>query len=189
MPNIKRTLILFTCLFSICLSAQLKVSGINVPLVFNSGENALILNGAGVRVKYFMDMYVGALYLKNKSGDAARIMEADEAMCMQLQIVSGLITSEKMNEAVDEGFKKSTGGNTNSLQARINQFKAVFNEKITKGDVYQMVYQKNKGTQIYKNGKLSCTIPGLDFKTALFGIWLCRQPADSGLKQKLLNLD
>jgi hypothetical protein len=180
----------FVSLFLIAffpISAQMQVSGVKVPLVFTSGENVLILNGAGTRVKYFMDMYVGALYVKSKTKEAQKIIDADESMCIQLQIVSGLITSEKMNEAVDEGFEKSSKGNLASLQSKINQFKAVFNEKINKGDVYQLVYDKIKGTQIYKNNKLSCTIPGLDFKKALFGIWLCDKPADSGLKDKMLG--
>jgi hypothetical protein len=30
-------------------------------------------------------------------------------------------------------------------------------------------------------------IPGLDFKKALFGIWLCDNPADKDLKLKLLG--
>ncbi len=167
--------------------AQLDVSGVNVPLAFKSEESALILNGAGVREKYFMDLYVGALYIKNKSNDAQKIIDADESMCIKLHIVSGMITSEKMTSAVDEGFQKSTKGNTTPLQDKIKQFKTVFSEKINKGDIYDLVYSKTNGTLIYKNGKLSASIPGLDFKKALFGIWLCSEPADEGLKKKMLG--
>lgn len=169
--------------------AQLQVSGVNVALVYKSSDQALILNGAGTRVKYFMDMYVGALYLKSKSQDATAIQNADESMCMQLQMVSSLITSEKMNTAVDEGFEKSAGGNLPALHSRINQFKAVFSEKINKGDTYNLLYEKGKGTLVYKNGKLAASISGLDFKKALFGIWLCDKPADAGLKKALLGKD
>lgn len=176
-------------LFSNPLHAQLQVSGVNVALAYKSSDQALILNGAGTRVKYFMDMYVGALYLKSKSQDATAIQNADESMCIRLQMVSSLITSEKMNTAVDEGFEKSAAGNLPALQSRINQFKAVFSEKINKGDVYELLYEKNKGTQVFKNGKLAATISGLDFKKALFGIWLCDKPADAGLKKAMLGQD
>ena len=40
---------------------------------------------------------------------------------------------------------------------------------------------------VNKNNKLATTIPGLDFKKALFGIWLCNKPADSTLKDKMLG--
>lgn len=183
----KSILIYILVFLSTMCTAQLTVSGVNVPLVFKTDEQALILNGAGTREKYFMDMYVAALYLKSKSKDAQSIQSTDETMCIKLQIVSSMITSEKMTSAVDEGFQKSTGGNTSPLLAKITQFKSVFAEKINKADVYDLVYVKGKGTQVYKNSKLSTTIPGHDFKVALFGIWLCDNPADSGLKKELLG--
>ncbi len=173
-------------LTSLC-SGQMDVGGVKVPYTLKTDETTLVINGAGIREKYFMDMYVGALYLKAKSSDAAKIMAADEAMAIKLAIVSGLITSEKMTEAVDEGFKKSTGGNVAPYASKIAQFKAVFKEKINKGDVYDIVYETAKGTVIYKNGKQSGVIAGSDFKKMLFGIWLCDQPADADLKKKMLG--
>lgn len=66
----------------------------------------LVLNGTGIRVKYFMDMYVGALYMKNKASDAASIILADEAMVIRLQIVSSLVSSDVMKEAgIGWGFE------------------------------------------------------------------------------------
>jgi hypothetical protein len=183
----KKLLSLLFIFSAISVKSQMEVAGVNVPLVFKSDESALILNGAGTRVKYFMDMYAGALYLKNKSGDAQKIIGADESMCVKLHIVSGMITSEKMTSAVDEGFAKSAKSNLSALQSRIDQFKAVFAAKINKGDVYDLVYDKTKGTLIYKNAKLVASLPGLDFKKALFGIWLCDDPADESLKKKMLG--
>ena len=167
--------------------AQTVVEGVKVPNTMKAGEATLNINGAGVREKYFMDMYVCALYLKNKNTDAGAIMKADEAMALRLHIVSGLISSDKMKTAVDEGFINSTGGNTAALMTKINQFKAVFKEEIKEGDIFDLVYEPGKGVVIYKNGKVATTIAGLDFKTALFGIWLCNKPADGDLKTALLG--
>jgi hypothetical protein len=167
---------------------QITIEGVSMPVTVKIGDVTTIYNGAGVREKYFMDMYVGALYLKNKSSDATSIMNSNEAMAIRLHIVSGLISSEKMISAVDEGFQNSTGGKTAPLDARIKQFKAAFNEKIKVGDVFELNYDPAKGVNIIKNGKSSGTISGLDFKTALFGIWLCNKPADKDLKNKMLGL-
>lgn len=174
-------------LMSFCALGQYKISGIEMPYTLKSEQNMLVINGAGVREKYFMDMYVGGLYLKAKKSDPEQIMMADEPMGIRLHIVSGLITSDKMITAVDEGFKNSTAGNTAPIQSKINQFKDVFKEKINKGDIYDLLFEPSKGLTVVKNGKSAATISGLDFKTALFGIWLCNKPADSGLKKAMLG--
>lgn len=176
-------------LLSICFHsyAQTMIEGVSMPNQLKAGTQSIQLNGGGVREKYFLDLYVAGLYLKTASSDAAKIMSADEAMGIRIHIVSGLITSEKMTEAVDEGFKHSAASNLSSLQSRINQFKAVFKEEIKKGDVYELIYEPGKGTMIYKNGKLSATIQGLDFKKGLFGIWLCEVPAQESLKSAMLK--
>ena len=174
-------------LFALFANAQLDVGGVKVPYTFKTDETTLVINGAGIREKYFLDMYVGTLYLKAKNADAQKIINTDEAMCIKLQIVSGMITSEKMTKAVDEGFMKSTNKNTTSIASKIKQFKDVFSTKINKGDVFDIVYETAKGVVVYKNGKASATISGLDFKKALFGIWLCNEPADEDLKSKMLG--
>ena len=93
-----------------------------------------------------------------------------------------------MTEAVEEGFEKSAPDNIESLRKRIDQFKKVFSqEEIKKGDIYDIVYIPKKGTIIFKNGKILPTILGLDFKKALFGIWLGNVPADKDLKKDLLG--
>ncbi|MCX6195129.1 MAG: chalcone isomerase family protein, partial [Flavobacteriia bacterium] len=43
-------------------------------------ENNLVLNGGGLREKYFIDLYVGALFLQQKSKDASKILNADAPM-------------------------------------------------------------------------------------------------------------
>ncbi|MFO0356756.1 MAG: chalcone isomerase family protein [Sphingobacteriaceae bacterium] len=183
----KKLIAVWCLMLPFVFKAQMEVEGVKIPYTFKTDETTLVINGAGVREKYFLDLYVGALYLKAKSNDAAKVIAADEAMCMKLHIVSGMITSEKMTESTDEGFKRSTNNNTAPIQAKINQFKAAFSEKISKGDVFDIVYETAKGSCVYKNNKLIVTIPGMEFKKALFGIWLCNDAAASDLKKKLIG--
>ena len=91
-----------------------------------------------------------------------------------------------MIEAVDEGFKKSTGGNTTPLKDKIEKFKNSFSDEIKKGDVFDIVYTGEK-ISVYKNNTLKSEIEGLDFKKAVFGIWLGNDPADSNLKDGMLG--
>ncbi|SHE28535.1 Chalcone isomerase-like [Psychroflexus salarius] len=168
--------------------AQTEVSGVNLPNTTTFGEYEVKLNGAGVREKFWMDMYVGGLYLTSKTNDADAIINADEAMGIKLHIVSGLISSGKMTDAVEDGFENSTDGNTESIRPKIDQFKSFFADKINKKDVFDITYQPGTGVVVYKNGKESGRIQGLAFKKALFGIWLCDKPADDDLKEAMLNL-
>ena len=79
-----------------------EVNGVNMPESIAVGNDTLVLNGAGIRTKFFIKAYVGGLYLKKKSGDANAIINADEPMVIKLHITSSMITSDKMKDATLE---------------------------------------------------------------------------------------
>jgi len=160
---------------------------VNIPDTLSAGKNKLILNGAGYRTKFFMKIYVGALYLTQKSSDQNEIINADKPMAIKMHIVSSLISSKKMINAVNAGFDNATGSNTAPIANEIKQLLSIFQEKIEVGDVYDLVYNPGQGVQASKNGTLKGTIKGLAFKKALFGIWLCDYPADKYLKKSMLT--
>lgn len=181
---------LFTLLLGIALfttaNAQVTVSGVDVPGKAKFGQDELTLNGAGTRSKWMMSLYVGSLFMEEKSSDAQAIIDKDAPMAIRLNIISGMITSEKMIGAMDEGFENSTKGNPEPLSAEIKQFKSVFSA-VDKGDKYEFFYEPGAGTHIFKNGSKSTTVKGMEFKKALFGIWFCDKPADKDLKSEMLG--
>jgi len=148
-------------------------------------EEEVVINGAGVREKYFMDMYVAALYLKKKSTDASKIITADEEMGIHIKIVSSMVTRDKFKTAVTEGFKNATSGK--ATQEEQKKFMTCLSEEFKSGDKIYFDYVPSKGLKIYKNGDLKGTIPGLDFKKALFSIWLGTSPAQESLKNEMLG--
>lgn len=168
--------------------AQVTISDVTLPATLKAGESELVLNGGGLREKLWIDLYVGGLYMESKSSDAKAIVAADKPMAVKLEIVSKLITSDKMVSAINEGFEKSTGGNMAPLQTKINKFIETFKkEEIGEGNVFDIVYVPGIGVQSKKAGVVQSTIEGLDFKQALFGIWLGDQPADKNLKEGMLG--
>ena len=169
--------------------AQKEISGVIPAKTISIATNQLSLNGAGLREIYFFDLYVGSLYVTTKSTDASKIINTDESMAIILDIVSGLVSSEKMIHAIDEGFEKSTNNNIAPFKDKIESFKAAFKEEIMEGDHFVIAYIKGSGTEIHKNGKRVTKIEGLDFKKALFGIWFCNNPADESLKEGMLGLN
>lgn len=164
-----------------------EIGGINMPETLKAGDTVLSLNGAGIRTKFFLKLYVGGLYLQNKTSDYKKVLNADEPMAIRLHITSSLITSEKMEDATREGFDNSMGGNTDKFKKEIESFIDIFKSEIKENDTFNIVYVPEKGVEVYKNDKLESTIKGLEFKKALFGIWLGEEPAQDSLKDEMLG--
>lgn len=190
MKTITKSLLAFLVIFMLSSGTLREVEGVEFKEKITIEGKELVLNGAGLREKYFLDLYVAGLYLESKTSNANQIINDDKSMVLKIHIVSELITSEKMVEAVDEGFSNSAPDKVKELAPQIKQFKDVFlKEAIKEDDVYDIISIPGKGVMVKKNGNLEVTISGLDFKKGLFGIWLCDEPADEDLKEGLLGLD
>ena len=168
-------------------NAQQTVSGVKVDAKLALDGQNLVLNGAGTREKMWIDLYVGSLYLPKKSSSAKDIMDSKDAAAIKLNIISGMITSDKMISAINEGFENATNKNTAALKAKIDKFKGFFKDEIKKGDAFVIMNVPSEGVVVYKNGAKKGTIDGHDFKKALFGIWLSDKPADKDLKDGMLG--
>ncbi len=176
-------------LLVVSLPAQARqIGGIEIPDTLQKDGTSLLLNGAGIRTKWMMDIYVGGLYLEAAGSDASVIVAADEPMAIRLHMVSGMITSEKMEAATRDGFKNTLGKKPGDMAPYVEEFIAVFREPIAEGDVFDIVHLPGKGLDVYKNGNLKSTVAGgLAFKQAVFGIWLGDKPAHGGLKKGMLG--
>jgi hypothetical protein len=148
------------------------------------GEN-LVINGAGLREKYFMDLYVAGLYLPKKTDDAKKVIYDDTEMAIHIKIVSNSVTRERFIESVNEGFAISKHGAASKEE--IKKFVGFFNEPIKAGDKIYLDYVPGKGVRVTKNGDVKGTITGLDFKKALFGIWFGTPPVQENLKKEMLG--
>ena len=165
----------------------LTVGGVDVPDTYTANSTELQLNGAGTRSKFFIDLYVGSLYVPKAQHDGNAVVDADEPQAITLHIISDMITSDRMTEATMEGFEASTGGDMAPIQSEIDQFMSVFKEEIKEGDVFDLVYVPGEGVKVFKNSEQKGTVGDLEFKKALFGIWLSDEPAQKSLKKKMLG--
>lgn len=187
MKSLQITL-LFCLMTAISISVQAKeVAGVQLPDVISVGEQTLILNGAGARKKFIFKLYVAGLYVLDKSDNADNLINSDTTTSIKLQITSKLVSAKKMEKAIQEGFEKSTANNTASIQQEIDDFLLIMREELKKGDRYDMTYIPNEGTYVKKNGEEKTLIKGLEFKKALFGIWLSDDPVQKSLKTDLLG--
>ncbi len=169
-------------------AAAHEIAGVSLkPAIVEQGKT-LKLNGAGIRTKFFIDLYVGSLYTSKPATSAADILSGPNIAAVRLDILSGLITSDRMVSTVQEGFEESTGGKTQPLEERITKFLSVFtHSEIKKGETFTLLSQPGIGVTAYRNGQVAATVKGDDFRKALFGIWLGKKPADAKLKAAMLS--
>ncbi|MDT0686512.1 chalcone isomerase family protein [Autumnicola psychrophila] len=180
------TLTLVLCSINLAF-AQTTVGDATLPSTLTVEDQNLTLNGAGMREKFWIDLYAAGLYLKSKSSDGGKIMAANEPMAIKLHIVSKMVSSEKMIDAIEEGFEKSTNGNTAPIAFEIEKVIGFLKEEIKQDDVFDIIHTPGKGVVLIKNGQKKGVIEGMDFKKALFGIWLADHPADDDLKESMLG--
>lgn len=172
--------------------SKLTLEGVEIPASVTLDSTTLILNGAGVRNKFHLKVYVGALYLPAKSNDPIAIIGKNEPQLAVITITSILMTSGSMAKYIAEGFVKSTGGKTAPIQNEIDQAVKMFNSSpISKNDVFEIFYlPEEAGIKAFKNGKFLHFVPcGMEFKKAIFGIWLGNDPVDEDLKTGMLGLE
>jgi hypothetical protein len=188
MFRIAMAIVLMIALTLPSVSSAKNVAGVEIPESLEQADTMLVLNGVGVFSKFFFDIYVSALYLKDRSQDAETILRDDMPMGLRIHIVSGWPSIENLKEAVSDGFKSSTGGNTQPIQTQIDRFLELMDQGISKGDYFDLIYLPEVGLKIFKNGTFVEDIKGLNFKRAFFGIWLGDNPVDDDLKHELLGL-
>ncbi len=166
-----------------------ELSGVKMPKTYTLGGKTLQLNGIGLREKWFLDLYVMGLYVPQKTKSAETIINKDQPTVAKLVIVSSLVTRDKMVSSIREGFEKALGNNYSKMKDKIDKFISFFKKELHKGDVIVLAYEPGTGTKVYLNGEWIGTIKGLDFKQALFKIWLGPDPVDEDLKEQLLGND
>lgn len=177
-------------LAALLLAAPLQAAtmeGVTLDDSISVADATLTRNGTGIRKRFFIKLYVGSLYLAAPGSDAAAIVQADEPMAIQLDILSDLLTRDKMIDALNEGFDNATGGNTATIQPQIDQMLRAMQEQIRPGDRYTLAYEPGVGTHLSRNGDELSVVQGLPFKQALFGIWLSDKPAQESLKSAMLG--
>lgn len=160
------------------------VAGVEVQETMSVGGKTLKLNGAGLRKKLFIKVYVGALYLEDNATDPAAIIKADSARAVHMVFLRS-VDKAKILGAYKEGFENNSGDKMASLQAGLDKLGSVISDA-KEGTEITVSYVPGKGTTVAVKGGGSVTIEGKEFADAMFLIWLGAKPADGGLKKELL---
>ncbi len=180
-----RKLFIAGLLLLVSIISALEIGGKDLPDSLKIGEKVLQLNGAGIRKKMVINVYACGLYLMENQTDAQSIIDSDKPMAIRMHFIYKKVSSKKLIKAWNEGFSNSNADKTHP--AEIKEFNSYFSQNALRDDVYEIIYEPETGTSVYINAKPAGTIKGLDFKKAVFSIWLGDHTALPKLKDKLLG--
>jgi len=170
-------------------ASALEVEGVRLGDSVQVGTQALVLNGAGTRTKWFFKVYVAALYLPQKQKAADVVIAAEESQRIALYMLRE-VGSKRLYGAFNEAIQANhDGAELKALGPQLRQMADIFDAigEAKAGDVITLDYLPGGGTEIAINGRLRGTIPGAAFKRALLKIWLGGKPAQDDLKKALLG--
>ena len=92
---------------ALALAADVEVGGLRVPDQLSEGGRALVLNGAGVRTKFVVKVYVAALYATARTSDAAALVNSAEPRRMRLHMLRD-VDSKSLDGALQDGLRDNT---------------------------------------------------------------------------------
>ncbi len=180
---------IFCCLLLCSLPANAKeIAGVLVQETLQTEDGTLLhLNGAGIRSKFFFDIYIAELYMQHPSNSANEVFKDLGYKRVVMHFLYDEVGKDKLIDGWNEGFEDNNKADELAkLQDRIDQFNAMFDD-VKKGDIVLLDYVPDQGTAVTVANQKKGVIPGKDFNDALLKIWLGEKPINKGLKEKLLS--
>jgi len=150
------------------------VAGAKIEDAVSVNNQQLVLNGAGLRKKLFIKVYVGALYLPAKQSSAASVLAADTPRRMVLHFLFD-VGKDKMAEAWQEGLADNTPNASPEVKTAFRTLSS-WMEDIDDGQRIVMTYVPGIGTTVEVNGKNKGTLGGKAVADAILNTWIGPKP-------------
>ncbi len=164
----------------------IEVEGVKVPDRIKVANKELVLNGSGVRHATFLNVnvYVGSLYLLNKTTDVKKVLNLPYPKQVSMNFIRD-VTKDELIGAWKEGFEAAV---SKEERASLSQVFKTFLEKMDamkKNDAIYLRFLK-EGVEYTIKGKNFGPIGGSDFSRALLSIWFINA-RDEGLRDGMLG--
>ena len=171
------------------LAMSAEVSGVKVDDKASVGGQELVLNGAGMRQRLVFNVYVGALYVPQKTSIPAEVTAKNQPRRMSL-LLQRDVSADMLLEALRAGLADNNSqAQLDAIKPQVEQFATIFKSvgEAKSGQVIHIDYTPSEGTRILLDGEAKGTISGEPFNKALFNTWLGDRPVQESLKKALLG--
>jgi len=165
-----------------------EVAGVKVDDSIRVGSSELVLNGAGLRSKLFIKVYVGALYVAQKATTSAAIVDSPQPRRMVMRMLRDL-DADTLYSALDDGLKSNhSPAEMAELKTQADQLGSIMKGigKAREGDTISIDFSVD-GVSVSLNGEARGKVAGASFAKALLKVWLGDKPVDASLKKALLG--
>ncbi len=165
-----------------------EVAGVKVNDSIRVGGSDLLLNGAGLRSKLFIKIYVGALYVGQKTSTPTAIYDSRQPRRMSMRLLRDL-DAESLHSALVDGLKNNNSPQELAeLKPQVEQLAGIMKTigKAREGDTIAIDFSVD-GVVLRLNEEVLGKVAGQSFAKALLKVWLGDNPADSSLKKALLG--
>ena len=166
------------------------VDGIRVANTAEVGGTQLVLNGAGLRTKFFFHVYVGALYLRTRTTDRVRALTDPGPKRLSMTLTRNL-NAGQLIDALRQGIARN---DSPAEQARIApkvtamiDLMRTFGEA-KNGDLIAIDFLPDGTTRFSLNGRPEgAPIAGRNFQRGLLAVWLGGNPEQVTFQRALLG--
>jgi long-chain acyl-CoA synthetase len=165
----------------------LEVAGVKLDDKLSLGGQELVLNGAGLRTRAILKIYVGSLYLPAKANNLAGVL-AKGPRRIQLNLLRNL-SADQLADALVDGLKENNSEQElAAVKAQTDQLVTIMKGfgDIKEGNVVTLDFVEG-ATRIALNGQAKGSIAGEPFNQALTRIWLGDKPVQADLKKAMLG--
>jgi hypothetical protein len=171
------------------LAVTIEDTGIPDSITLENGGHNLLLNGAGIRKKFFMDIYIGALYLPARTSDSHAILNDSGPASVLMHFLYHEVGKDKITDGWNDGLKANLDpAAMQAIAADLERFNALF-RTVHEGERIRIDYIPGTGTEVRINDELRGTVAGSDFYRALLNVWLGDRPVSKSLKKAMLGRD
>lgn len=184
------TLVLAAALPLAALAAEVAGVKLDDRTKLDGGGPELVLNGAGVRTRFVVKVYVAGLYLTEKKGAAADAIALGGPKRVGITMLRD-VGAQQFNEALVDGFRaNNSAADVEKLKGALDELSGIMTGlgEAKKGNVIALDFVPATGTHVLVNGApKGKPIAGDEFYRALLRIWLGDKPVDGDLKKAMLG--
>lgn len=184
------TLVLAALLPLVAVAAEVGGVKLDDKARIDAGGPELVLNGAGIRTRFVVKVYVAGLYLAEKKAAAADAIALAGPKRVGITMLRD-VGAQQFNEALVDGFRaNNTAADVEKLKGALDELSAIMNAlgEAKKGSVIALDFAPGTGTRVLVDGApKGKPIAGEDFYRGLLRIWLGDKPVDADLKKGMLG--